>query len=109
MAVAGPDVTVFQLERGRAALEKYAIANHLTLRIYGADGHLVTGAVNRTPLYDLLSGGHDPGMFAACVLACLSQSDATPPVVVEREQYGIAVVGTPLVLAGEVVGAAVAG
>jgi signal transduction histidine kinase/ActR/RegA family two-component response regulator len=102
------DVTVFQLDRGRAALEKYAAAYHLTVQVFGADGHLVTGAVNPTPLFDLFARGHDPGMFATCARQCLGQSGPGPPIVVE-EQYGIAVVGTPLVLAGEIVGAAVAG
>ena len=106
--MAQPDVTVFQLDRGRAALEKYAAANHLTVQVYGADGRLVTGAVNRTPLFDLFSQGHGPGMFATCAQTCLSDSAPSPPVVVE-EQYGIAVVGAPLVLAGAIVGAAVAG
>ena len=102
------DVSVFQLDRGRAALEKYAAANHLTVQVYGADGRLVTGAVNRTPLFDLFSQGHGPGMFAACAQTCLRESAPSPPVVVE-EQYGIAVLGAPLVLAGAIVGAAVAG
>ena len=102
------DVTVFQLDRGRVALEKYAAVNHLTIQVYGADGRLVTGAVNRTPLFDLFSQGRGPGMFATCAQRCLSGSAPSPPVVVE-EQYGIAVVGAPLVLAGAIVGAAVAG
>jgi signal transduction histidine kinase/ActR/RegA family two-component response regulator len=106
--VAAVDVTVFELERGRAALEKYADVNHLTVQIYGPEGRLVAAAVNRTPLFDLVSRGHGPGMFAACALRCLSQPGPSPPVVIE-EQYGIAVVGTTLVLAGAVVGAAVAG
>ena len=49
------DVTVFQLDRGRAALEKYAAVNHVTVQVYGADGQLVAAAVNRTPLFDLFS------------------------------------------------------
>jgi signal transduction histidine kinase/ActR/RegA family two-component response regulator len=102
------DVTVFQLDRGRVALEKYAAVNHLTVQVYGADGRLMTGAVNRTPLFDLFSQGRGPGMFATCAQRCLSGSAPSPPVVVE-EQYGIAVVGAPLVLAGAIVGAAVAG
>src|SRR5204863_5349597 len=97
-----------QLDRGRVALEKYAAVNHLTVQVYGADGRLVTGAVNRTPLFDLFSQGRGPGMFATCAQRCLSGSAPSPPVVVE-EQYGIAVVGAPLVLAGAIVGAAVAG
>jgi signal transduction histidine kinase/CheY-like chemotaxis protein len=106
--VAEPDVTVFQLDRGRAALEKYGVVNHLTVQVYGADGRLVTAAVNRTPLFDLFSQGHGPAMFATCAQTCLSESAPSPPVVVE-EQYGIAVVGTPLILAGAIAGAAVAG
>jgi signal transduction histidine kinase len=102
------DVSVFQLERGRVALEKYAAVNHVTVQIYGADGRLVAEAVNPTQLFNLFSEGHSPGMFAACARQCLSQSGPSPPVVIE-EQYGMAVVGTPLVLAGVIVGAAVAG
>jgi signal transduction histidine kinase len=106
--VAELNATVFQLDRGRAALEKYAAANHLTVQVYGADGRLVAEAVNRTPLFDLFTQGHDPGLFATCARQCLSQSGPGPPVVIE-EQYGIAVVGTTLVLGGQIAGAAVAG
>jgi len=106
--VAKLDVTVFQLERGRAALEKYAAVNHLTVEVYGADGRQAADAVNRIPLFDFFSRGHGPGMFATCARQCLDQPDPSPSVVIE-EQYGLAVVGTTLVLAGEIVGAAVAG
>ena len=99
---------VFQLDRGRAALEKYAAANHLTVQVYSADGRIVAPAVNRTPLFDLFSRGQGPALFATCALKCLSQSGPTPPIVIE-EQYGIAVVGATLVLGGVVTGAAVAG
>jgi signal transduction histidine kinase/ActR/RegA family two-component response regulator len=102
------DVTVFQLDRGRAALEKYAILNHLTVEVYGADGRVVAGAVHRTPLFDLFARGNGPEMMAGCARRCLSQPDANPAVVME-EQYGMAVVGIPLLLAGVIVGAAVAG
>jgi signal transduction histidine kinase len=106
--VAELDVGVFQLDRGRVALEKYAAANHLTVEVYGADGHLVAGPVNRTPLFDLFSRGPGPGMFASCARQCQAQADPGSSLVIE-EQHGLAVVGTTLVLAGEIVGAAVAG
>jgi len=106
--VAELDVTVFELDRGRAALEKYAAANHLTVQVYGADGRIMAGAVNRTPLFDLFSRGPGPGLFERCALKCLSQSGPSPPIVIE-EQYGIAVVGSALVLGGVIIGAAVAG
>ena len=100
------DVTVFGLERGRAALEKYAAANHLTVQVYDADARAVGTAVYPTDLFGLFARGRDPGMFATCAAHCLSGSG--PPVVVE-EQYGIAVVGTALTLGGTIVAAAVAG
>jgi signal transduction histidine kinase/ActR/RegA family two-component response regulator len=106
--MAGLDVSVFELDRGRAALQKYGAANHLTVEIYGTDGCSVTGAVNPTPLFDLVSSGHGPYMFETCARQCLGQP-ALSPLVVVQEQYGVAVVGTPLVLAGTIVGAAVAG
>jgi signal transduction histidine kinase/ActR/RegA family two-component response regulator len=106
--VAEPGVSVFQLDRGRAALEKYAAANHLTVEVYGADGRLVAGPVNRTPLFDVFSRSPGPGLFATCARQCLSQSDPASPVVV-AEPHGLAVVGTTLVLGGQITGAAVAG
>jgi signal transduction histidine kinase/ActR/RegA family two-component response regulator len=106
--VGTPDLTVFQLDRGRAALEKYAAANHLTVLVYGADGRPATGAVNRTPLFELFSRGYGPELFARCARACLGPSDPDSPVVIE-EQSGLAAIGTPLVLGGEIAGAAVAG
>jgi signal transduction histidine kinase/ActR/RegA family two-component response regulator len=101
-------VSVFELDRGRAALEKYAVVNHQTVQVYGVDGRPVAGPVNRTMLFDLFSRGRGPGMFARCARECLGQSDPGAPVVIE-EEYGLAVIGTPLVLAGDIVGAAVAG
>ncbi len=100
-------MTIFQLDRGRVAFEKWAAANHLTVEVYGADGGLVAG-FHRTPLFDLFSPGHGPGMFATCALQCLGQRGSDPAVIIE-ERYGIAVIGTPLVMFGEIVGAAVAG
>jgi len=106
--VKDPDVTVFQLDRGRTALEKYAVVNHLTVQVYDADGRPLAGAVNRTPLFDLFSRGRGPGLFARCARACLDQSEPGSPVVIE-EQYGLAAIGTTLVRAGEIAGAAIAG
>ena len=106
--VAALDVAVFRLDRGRAALEKYAIVNHVTIQVYGADGCPVAEAVNPTPLFDLFSRGRGPEMFGRCARACLNRSDPDSPVVIE-EQYGLAAIGTPLVRAGKIVGAAVAG
>src|SRR5688572_5999716 len=99
--MADADVNVFQLDRGREALEKYAAANRLTVQVYGADAGPAAEPLNHTALFDLFSEGHGPGMFATCARQCLSQSRPGPPVIVE-EQYGLAVVGIPLVLAGAI-------
>jgi signal transduction histidine kinase/ActR/RegA family two-component response regulator len=102
------DVSVFRLERGREALEKYAAVTHLTVQIHGPEGQLVAGPVHRSPLFDLFRGDRDLGMFAACAQRCLARPDPASPVVID-ERHGLAVVGTALVLSGAIVGAAVAG
>ena len=102
------DVNVFELDRGRAALEKYAVVNHLTVQVYDVAGRPVAEPVNRTMLFDLFSRGRGPAMFVKCARQCLGQSDPGAPVVIE-EDYGLAVMGAPLVLAGEIAGAVVAG
>ncbi|HET9489799.1 MAG TPA: hybrid sensor histidine kinase/response regulator [Methylomirabilota bacterium] len=102
------DVSVFELDRGREALEKYGAVMHLTVQVYGADGCLIAGPAHRTPLFDLLAGRLAPGIFSKCARACLDRSHAGSPVVIE-EWHGLTVVGTALRLAGEIVGAAVAG
>jgi signal transduction histidine kinase/CheY-like chemotaxis protein len=101
-------MAVFQLERGREALEKYAAVTHLTVEVYGADGSLVTEPVHPTPLFELLARGGDLGLFAECARRCLAHPGPAPRVVIE-EQYGLAVVGSALVLGTDIVGAAVAG
>ncbi len=102
------DVSIFALDRGRAALEKYAAANHLTVVVYGPDARPMAGPVNHTPSFELFSRGGGPEMFAGCARQCLSQWNSSAPVVVE-EHHGLAVVGTALVLGDEIAGAAVAG
>lgn len=81
---------------------------HLTVTIYAQDW-VVCGPVHPTPLFDLFGRhGYEPGILRECARTCLAQAVERPAVVV-APQYGLAVVGTSLVLDGEVVGAAVAG
>jgi signal transduction histidine kinase/ActR/RegA family two-component response regulator len=91
------------------ALQKFGAVTGLTVVVYGRDGGLAREAINVTPLFSLFqSTGYQPGIFADCAQQCLAQIVDRPAVVV-APSYGLAVVGTSLVLAGEIVGAAVAG
>ena len=90
------------------ALEKFGAVTHLTVTVYAQDG-IVCGPVHSTPLFELFGRhGYEPGILRECARTCLAQAVDRPAVVV-APQYGLAVVGTSLVLDGEVVGAAVAG
>lgn len=91
------------------ALEKYASDTHLSVKLFDADERVVFGPVHSTPLFNVFEKkGYDPGIFDECARRCLAQTDSRPAVMVS-EVYGLAVVGTSLVLNGTVVGAAVAG
>ena len=91
------------------AIEKYSAVTQLSVALYGIDGERVvepSPATNLLGFFDLHR--FDPGMYNRCARRCLDQTGDQPAVVIE-DAYGLAVVGTPLVLDGAVVGAAVAG
>src|SRR5262249_55416384 len=59
-------------------------------------------------LFDILAASeHDPGLFTECVQRCAQTDKRAPSVVVTR--LGLAVIGAPLVVNGEVVAVVVAG
>ena len=103
------DKTVFEPDAAwKRALEKYGAATHLTVELYGRDARWPIAQVHSTPLFELLAPGHHAlSMFAACVQRCLTQTAAASTIVVEQ-RHSLAVIGSPLMLNGEVVGAAVA-
>ena len=81
---------------------------HLTVVVY-AGGRVVCGPFHATPLQTLFARhGYEPGIFDECARRCVSQTRDRRAIVVPL-QDGLAVVGTSLVLDGEIVGAAVAG
>src|SRR2546426_10148998 len=91
------------------ALEKFAAVTRLTVVVYGVDEAVVSGPIHLTPLFALFQkAGYQRGIFAECGRRCLAQAMDRPAISL-ASSYGLAVVGTSLVLQGEVVGAAVAG
>lgn len=91
------------------ALEKYAAVTRLMVHVYDAVGHSAEPRAASNPLGELFEErSYDPGLFTECARLCLVPQKIREPVIVEGS-YGLAVVGTSLVLDGTVVGAAVAG
>ena len=91
------------------ALERYGAVTRLTASVYDRDRRLVCGPRPSTPLFAFFeTHGFAPGILAECVQRSLTLPDGDPDVTITRS-FGLAVVGTPLRLDGQIVGAAVAG
>src|SRR5579871_2715687 len=104
-----PPHVLFSSNLWEPALEKYAQATQVTLKLFDTDLRVVFGPIHPTPLFELFDrGGYDPGLFAECARQCLIQTAERPAVTVSKV-HGLAVVGTSLVLGSKIVGAAVAG
>ena len=100
---------LFSSDLWEIALEKYAKATRMTVKLFDAELRAVCGPIHPTALFQLFDEtGYDPGIFAECGRRCLLQSQNRPAVIVSQFQ-GLAVVGTSLVLEGRIVGAAVGG
>jgi signal transduction histidine kinase len=100
---------LFSSDVWQTAMEKYAIAANLTVKLFDAEERVVFGAIHTTPMFQLFEErGYDPGIFAECVRRCLAQIQKRPVVIVSQ-LHGLTVVGTSLVLEDKVVGAVVGG
>jgi signal transduction histidine kinase/ActR/RegA family two-component response regulator len=103
------DTGLFGSELWRPALDKYAEATGLTVELFEAGGNVILRPAKLTPLVALFREyGFEPGLFGDCASRCVRQTIDRPAVAV-MESNGLTVVGTSLLLEGEIVGAAVAG
>jgi signal transduction histidine kinase/CheY-like chemotaxis protein len=103
------DPNLFGSDLWMPALDKYAQATGLSVRLFGLDGQLVLASTYHTELIALFQEhGFEPTLFADCAQRCLAQTKDRPALLV-HESHGLTVVGTSLMLDGAIAGAAVAG
>src|SRR5579871_514764 len=100
---------LFNSDLWQRALDSYARATNLTVKLFDADACQVFGPIHSTPLFELFeTTGYDPGIFAECARQCLAQTKDRPAVIVS-EFFGLSAVGTSFLLEDSVVGAAACG
>ncbi len=106
-----PSHLLFSSDLWKRALESYANAAQLTVKLFDAQAHVVLGPIRSTALQRLFeeSNGYEPGIFGECARRCLAQQPDHRQAMIVSEFYGLAVVGVALILDGQVVGAAVGG
>lgn len=91
-------------------LEKYGAVTHLSVGLYDAQARLLWGPGPPTPILGIFQQhDYDPGVLLECANQCLAQTAAGRTPVIYAPSYGLAAVGTALVLDGTIVAAAVAG
>ena len=100
---------LFKEEVWRPALERYGAVTRLTVALYDRQQRLVKGPYSPSPLFAFFrEHGYEPAVLTECVRQCLDAPVAGASAIVSHA-YGVAVVGTPLMLSGRTVGAAVGG
>ena len=105
----GAPADLFDIAVLAPALQTYGAVTHLSVEVFDAANALAVGPSPPTPLVDVFERhGQAHGPFSDCARQCLAQAPAGRAVVV-ASSGGLAVVGTSLILEGDIVGAAVAG
>ena len=100
---------LFDAEVWERALDRYGAVTRLTAAVYDRDHRLVCGPRPSTPLYNFFeTHAFTPAILADCVRQSLMAPGDQTGITIARS-LGLAVVGTPLRLDGQIVGAAVAG
>ncbi len=100
---------LFGSDLWKPALDKYAEATGLSVELFDIDGRGVLGSTPLSPLVALFREfGFEPNLFAECARRCVGQAAHRPAIAADKA-HGLTVIGTSLVLEGEIVGAAVAG
>jgi signal transduction histidine kinase/ActR/RegA family two-component response regulator len=103
-----PGDALFKSAAWRPALEQFGAVSGLSVWVFGSNGRPVQGPLHPTPLAEVFKRyRYDPGIVQECAARCRARADRKPAVV--RDRRGVAAVGAPLTLAGDVIGAAVAG
>jgi signal transduction histidine kinase/ActR/RegA family two-component response regulator len=99
--------TLLKSAAWRPALEKFGAVSGLSVWLFANNGRPVQGPWHRTRLAEVFRRQrYDPGVIQECASRCRERADGKPLVVHHR--HGLAVVGAPLTLAGDAVGAIVA-
>jgi signal transduction histidine kinase len=101
------DASPILSDRARVALEKYAAVTRLAVRIYGRDEQVITKPIDSNPLFELFTRGREPQILGDCVRSCFARMDGSSAVV--EDGHGLAIVGVPFTISGEIVCVAVAG
>jgi signal transduction histidine kinase len=99
--------SLFDPEVWTPALHAYGVVTHLTVQLYDENAKLRHGPTPDTRIFEALAGTGEAIGFASCAAECLTETD--PAAVVVKRLPGLGIVGAPLRLAEDVVGAAVAG
>jgi signal transduction histidine kinase/CheY-like chemotaxis protein len=105
--VANAEDRVFDPAVWQPALEAFGAVTHLTVQLYDRSGEVGLGPIPSTPLFALVAGNGQAFGFAECAEECRTRTESDQVVI--QKFSGLALVGTSLRLAGDVVGMAVGG